>query len=1051
MPSLFETAPPETTGTPTGAPKGSLFDTAPADTAHATGALFDLAPTGDHPAAHRTFWGWVGDNASRALHGAATAVTGAEDVIGRAIRTLPAPTTGGKTLGEWWDTGMQQFWNQPAPRLPAPGLHYPTAPPTGETLGQAVQKVGEGAHQLVQPAESVLANAPGFKQLGDFMRSHPQQTQDVLALINAGLNAAQVLPILGLGAAATKAAVAAAVKRLGYGAIRKAAEDAAAAGAERAAAGAAERAMVPPVAEGSFLPKPVPSRLSESLIAQQKAAGMPRVGAGLGDMLPKAGIPLPEGEIVGPKFPALQRLITQGEEGFVSPGAVSDAIAAQRSITSAARGIEEQIYKIEGQQEADRVLARQMLESPEVKSLSKADREALHHFSEDPNVPVTPVQRRAYNMAMRPMLQDINRITNYLREQDIPFEPNAYIPRQAAMYPNLAQRLGLGGTRFSKSASFLQGRTMRALEDPKTGERLVVHLGDENRVEQFIQGPDGKWKTERMGNWSRGTPKENGEVFTDQQGRDWILRDARTAEIEASSPVKYTKDSVANVTTAWLRARQIERSVKWLDAMKTDPEFARLGKNAVGARVGAIPESWVPTRLRQFTGWRFEPKVAAVLDEAAGAIEKGDAGALERLNRFLVTSIFFNPLIHVPNITVNWFVAGGMSRWLAPVRLVKTTARAINEVVHMGEDYQRLMRAGMPAEFARTQNRKFFEGIASRAIDEAAEPSVQRELSRILGSNINPIKWLYNSSSYVTWLVDDVARMQTLYELEARGLSREAALKEVDRVIPNYRISALTPGAKILNNNTLFMFNAYHVLLLRNLGGMAGKAALLSPRDIDRMLALGFWMIALQPQLDEAARQLTGEPRAHFRVPGYATPVQNWLDVAEGTKTWQQALQGTFTPSPLFTGIGETLTGRSLYSGQPIASQWQRAVDILGPARTVQQFEQSPKRGFAGLFGVSTPKLTPREARAFITDRDQAALVGQDLYRKRAQGDIAGAQREYDQFRSRVEADFNAAYDEETRLGIPHRTNPDGGEMTFDDYWTQITKAHVTLPDPSNW
>lgn len=872
----------------------------------------------------------------------------------------------------------------------------------------------------------------------------------LLALCFPRLNVAQIIPIVGLGAAATRAAVAAAVKRLGSVAIRKAAEDAVAAEAGRGVAGAAERAVVPPAADGSFLPKPVPSRLSESILAQQRAeaarATVP--GGGLGSMLPRAGIPVPEAP--APKFPALQRLITQGEEGFVSPGAVSDAIAAQRSITSAARGIEEAIYKIEGQQEADRVLARQMLESPEIKGLSKADREILYHYSEDQRVPVTPAQRRAYTMALRPMLQDLNRITNYLREQNIPFEEGAYIPRQAAMYPSPAQRLGLGGSRFSKSASFLQGRTMRALEDPKTGERVVVHLGDENRVERFVQGPDGKWKTESLGNWKRSLPKENGEIFTDSQGRDWILRDARTAEIEANSPVKYTKDSVANVTTAWLRARQIERSVKFLSALKDDSEFARLGKNAVGAKVGEVPDHWVQTRLRQFTGWRFEPKVAAVLDEAAGAIERGDAGALEKLNRFLVTSIFFNPLIHVPNIGVNWFVAGGLSRWLAPVRLVKTTARAINEVVHMGEDYIRLMQQGMPAEFARTQNRKFFESVARRAIEEAAEPSVSRELSKILGSNINPIKWLYNTSSYVTWLFDDVARLQTLYELEAKGLSREAALKEVDRVIPNYRISALTPGAKILTNSNLFMFNAYHVSLLRNLAGMSGKAALLNPRDIDRMLALGFWMIVLQPQLDEAARQLTGDRRAHARAAGYSTPIRNWLDVAEGTKTPQQALMGTFTPSPLFTGVAETLTGRSLYTGQEV-SPWQRVADILGPARTVQQFGQNPVKGAAGLAGVSVPKLTPREAKVVFTDRDAAAEIGKDLYRKRTQGDIAAAQSEYDKFKAQVQADWDAMIAEDQRLGIDPPTNPDGSEMTFDEYWKKMTGAHVTLPDPTNW
>jgi hypothetical protein len=207
-------------------------------------------------------------------------------------------------------------------------------------------------------------------------------------------------------------------------------------------------------------------------------------------------------------------------------------------------------------------------------------------------------------------------------------------------------------------------------------------------------------------------------------------------------------------------------------------------------------------------------------------------------------------------------------------------------------------------------------------------------------------------------------------------------------------------------------------------------------------------MIVAQPHIDEAARQFTGDRRAHFRAAGYTTPIQNWLDVAEGLKTPTQALMSTFTPSPLFTGLAETLTGRSLYTGQEVSSPWQRLADILGPARTIQQFAQSPTKGAAGLVGVSVPKLTQREAKVFITDREQAQLVGQQIRRLLAQGDSEGAQREYETFKSRVEADFQAAYDEETRLGIPHKTSSDGTELDFETYWKQITGLHQVMPDP---
>ncbi len=679
---------------------------------------------------------------------------------------------------------------------------------------------------------------------------------------------------------------------------------------------------------------------------------------------------------------------------------VEDFIKETKKGLKAAGNLDDSLYTLTKESEADKILAVKLTQKLDI---TPEDAEAIYHFEEDKSLPLTDKQQEIYDQSIKPLADASAKIAHKLKDI-IPVESEEYTPRFVAGRGNVIDRIkagaqGIGGkgSVLGKNAPSLKRRTMKALVD-EDGNRSVVSLKDGK-----ITKIEGK-KSSIVGYYSSVKDLAKGKYYKNikdmidkKPAKDQLnIVEATTKEIERETNLTYHKNVFVNRLITYLNLRQVERATDFLDAYKSSDEFGSIG---IKFGDGEAPKNWTTTINPSFRGYMLEPRVANVMDKYSSSMMKGKdpLRALTALNGFLRTAIFFNPLIHIPNIGVHWLVNRGTTAFVNPkayMRLGKTSARAINAVIHQNDDYVDMLRSGAPLLYSGQSTKNMHNLLLAKMTSEIDKNPALGFLKRGLKA-LNP----YVLSGKATWMINDIATMQAIYEeMETnKELTMEQAIKNVGAHIPNYRLPA-NKAVDLLTNPNITMFGAYHYGALRSYYEMAktlvsgehaanvktmtkqkdgsykyskfGKEQNKARRQVlDKLLMMGILGLVVYPAIDKALKEMTGNPNAKLRRAGAITFPYNLMQVAEGNQDISQFLQSVMTPAVGSKELISQMFNLDLFTGQhirdtqaPAGEEFREAikhgVKAIAPVAQYQKLDtgsQSKSQFIAGLMGVSLP------------------------------------------------------------------------------------------------
>lgn len=681
-----------------------------------------------------------------------------------------------------------------------------------------------------------------------------------------------------------------------------------------------------------------------------------------------------------------------GEAAAKASGAVGNYIRHEVFSNKVARDLHAGLYDLESQYSADVLRAVHTMQDIQ-KDLGDKSKpvfaDIYHHLENPEGQELTPAEDKVLDDTLIPIMQDTNekfaQLEELLGKQEANLIEN-YVHRVVKGKGSFFDRIikGIKGTGrgnlLTKTSPQTKHRVMMALENAK-GERVVVSIKG-GQVTAWDQG-----RPQNLGGISH---TDEGKAWTDSAGKEWRLTQATTREIEGATDIRYYHNALASALISNLQIRKALRGAEAVNAFKQSPEFKDI---AMKVGTGTPPNGWRISQLPQMRDYYFEPHTAEVLDWYAKRIKGQDPNIFDKLNSFLRTSIFFNPLIHTPNIAVHWAVEKGPSGYIPTTggtRTYRTSVKAINAVIHQNQDFLDALDAGAPLQSQREDTQqltKLFFDQLSDGLEKNEDWATK--LAKTVGmAPVDLVKAIYKFSGKATWVTNDVAFLQSAYEKVEQGMDLKTALRETGKHIPDYRLPTRMLNsaglAKILSNNAVTMFMAYHYGALKSYGEMAKSALGASepPPGSGRTKAqevahgwellagLGLLTFVLYPLIaDKVAQQVTGDKKARFRRAGAATFPYNMYMLATHQKSASEVMQAVATPAVGTKTAAELAVNRDFFTGRhiydPLAT-WQdeaheigrklaESVSPVGQGVRAYEDEGHRKRMLFGMAGISFP------------------------------------------------------------------------------------------------
>lgn len=184
----------------------------------------------------------------------------------------------------------------------------------------------------------------------------------------------------------------------------------------------------------------------------------------------------------------LPAVITKG-----AAESVTNFLKETSAKTAIARGVDDKLFSLSKQYEADVLRAVQLMK--QVGPLSTpADQEAIYHHLEDSSVPLDDKQEALLDKIVKPLMNQSAEIRSQLNNAGVPMGEEGYVHRVVKGRSSQLERAMRGGTGtgkgnvLSSAASSTKGRIMMGLTaEGLSGRRVVVSIkGD--RVTRFDNG-----------------------------------------------------------------------------------------------------------------------------------------------------------------------------------------------------------------------------------------------------------------------------------------------------------------------------------------------------------------------------------------------------------------------------------------------------------------------------------------------------------------------------------------------------------------------------------
>jgi hypothetical protein len=629
----------------------------------------------------------------------------------------------------------------------------------------------------------------------------------------------------------------------------------------------------------------------------------------------------------------------------------------------------------------------------------------VYEAKADNRIDDLPADLRAdYYMHLKPM-EDIKDVLAHNVKEIAPEEMGQLIE-------NHTGRVLLNGPNSAEYQKYLSGRS----DDPMLSRNLRVSGRGSMRERAFngLEYADGPQKgkvqvitpsPEGFAFWNNHKATsvkdpsftfEQGKAYTAPDGQRYTMVEAPIKAIEDNAllengqPPQYARNlplslarNMRDLVNFGLEheyfGKMKAEDPEWRAHATTDPKDPRIDKNG-----------WVQTKMPTFKNWYMDKQLAAFLDDYHQPGFHDDAfNWVRQISQGVTKLIYLFPTMHLLNVGGFGFAARG-NEWLKPNAykvLGETSARAMKSVLAQDDLIADLRDKGLTLMSG-------MQGTDMERLGKAAGQVIRSNsrsfelLAKIAGVPARDfVKNLYDKSSHYMWTGADMIPVQAVLEREAQGMSREAAIAQVEKLIPNYKIGTHFMGsgeggrfmAKLMADPATMAFGPYHVGVIRFFGDIFNRALKPgTPKErmdaLGQLAALAFLGTVVKGGLDKVAQVLTGNEDAEVRPMGPLTIPTNVYRAGVGEKDIGQALRDTFTIPPLANTVtsllrNQNFAGRSIVQPEDIKEAAHGSPKALG--RAALSAAEFTARGLVAPYNLAAGGLTENKQSIPGVIRDQ--------------------------------------------------------------------------------
>jgi hypothetical protein len=480
----------------------------------------------------------------------------------------------------------------------------------------------------------------------------------------------------------------------------------------------------------------------------------------------------------------------------------------------------------------------------------------------------------------------------------------------------------------------LKDRAFYALERVKDGQRTIMSPNSkgftqwQNRVGKQVTDPGFEYKDGKQVKIGNDTYKMT-EALTDEIEKHAMLN---------GKPVKYLQDAHLSAVAANQELTEVYNSLKYVDDLKAKANTPGTVENKYMTtdKKRAEDEGFEKTEMDTFnrpgSQWYMAPELKEVFDDynKPGLSENGWDSA-RKLSQNVTKTLFWLPVKHILNVGAHWTIHRGAG-WVTPEgwkQLAKTAPVAIRDVINQGPIQKEMREVGAANIYGGVATQDFVNNIARKLGHEIQSNAGQYKfIADHLGVGLGEIAAkIYDVSKHTMWAVNDMLNTQAYLEAKARGFTPKAAANYIAKDIPTYRMPTRLAGSRMLSkvySDPLgFSFSRYHNGVINAMANTIKDARSgTKSQRVDaaaRMILLGAIAYFVYPQLDKAAKYITGNNFASIARSGPWAVTSTLADTREGRADPTQAFRNIASVSPLLSAAKELYDNRD-FAGRTIMS-----------------------------------------------------------------------------------------------------------------------------------
>lgn len=557
-----------------------------------------------------------------------------------------------------------------------------------------------------------------------------------------------------------------------------------------------------------------------------------------------------------------------------------------------------------------------------------------------------PWEQRIYNETVGPQLKSITDINKYLQKEGIVPEINmdpavvgGYAPRYGMPEKGNAWqsfKRKIAGDQFGLQQDFASGvlppaakeRAVFVHELPNGTRKVISFSG--NDVVQWKNGESSKYMNKTAEDLKAG----------DKLGLGTI-KEATLDEIEKNTPYKYSRNLTAVSGTRLTELRDVARVNEFLKQWMDSPHFNEVAHKitkGVEAPKGFVRPEHLD-KMPQLNDYVFEPRVAEALEDFN---RRWEPTALTEASNAVIKNMMINPLPHIHNEAVHWYLSRGASGFMNPKNIINfgtTLPKAFMEVYNKGPLYKDLMREGGSIMSANVRNNILMEKAFEKGLKELQKDPSFIGMAKALGrSPLDLYDGISKASNKAMWSFRDIMYTQLIMEKMKNGASMKEAIKAVERHMPNYRLPTRVGekviGAKLARVTSKVLQNPNWVVFARYKHGMVSSflngmkdLAMLDPsvkkskqfkEGLDYAIALGILTGVVYPVMDSVFQSLTDEDSAKVRRAGVTHLFSAIKDISESKKDAFALFSALVTFNPVTQSMFELAADYELYNRRNI-------------------------------------------------------------------------------------------------------------------------------------